>query len=151
VITFSETWLNSNIPDEEIKLDNYVLYRKDRGSRGGGLVIYLSTNLITEPILPNENPRHFEGLFFKVIFLENKRLIIGNIYKPPSAPAETTDYIFSTINSLDDNCEKIILGDFNSNWLDCSSQKDHNLFNKKKIYINLPESVPVPHLCLTGS
>lgn len=35
VITFSETWLNSNIPDNDAKLDNYVLYRSDRGSRGG--------------------------------------------------------------------------------------------------------------------
>ena len=27
VITLSETWLNNNISDEEIKLDGYVLYR----------------------------------------------------------------------------------------------------------------------------
>jgi len=32
IITLSETWLNSDISDDEIKLDNYVLFRKDRGT-----------------------------------------------------------------------------------------------------------------------
>lgn len=36
VITLSETWLNSNISDDEVAIDNYTLYREDRGSRGGG-------------------------------------------------------------------------------------------------------------------
>ena len=140
VITLSETWLNSNISDDEVKLDNYVLFRNDRGSRGGGLLTYVSSNLIAELVLPNENPQHFEGLFVKIIFHENKRLIIGNIYKPPSAPADTTDCILSTIKSLDCTSEKIILGDFNSNWLDRSSQKDRNLFNS----INLTQLITEP-------
>ncbi len=140
VITLSETWLNGNIFDNEIHLDNYVLFRKDRGLRGGGLLTYVSSNLTAELILPNVNPQHFEGLFVKIIFHENKRLIIGNIYKPPPAPAETTECILSTINSLDCNNEKIILGDFNSNWPGHSSQKDRNLFNS----INLTQLINEP-------
>lgn len=140
IITLSETWLNSEISDDEVRLDNYVLFRKDRGSRGGGLIIYVSSKLTAELVLPSENPLHFEGLFVKIIFHENKRLIIGNIYKPPNAPAETTECILSTINSLDCASEKIILGDFNSNWLANSSHKDRNLFNS----INLTQLVTEP-------
>jgi len=76
IITLSETWLNSDISDDEIKLDNYVLFRKDRGTRGGGLLTYVSSNLTAELVVPSVNPQHF---------------IIGNIYKPPNAPAETTE------------------------------------------------------------
>lgn len=47
VITLSETWLNNNIPDEEIRLDGYVLYRADRGTRGGGGATYVSSNLLS--------------------------------------------------------------------------------------------------------
>lgn len=102
VITLSESWLNSNTPGVEVKLDNYVLFRNDRGSRGGGLLTYVSLNLTAELVPPNEKPQHFEGLFVKITFHENKRLIIGNMYKPPSAPAETTDCVLSTIlHSLD--------------------------------------------------
>lgn len=140
VITLSETWLSNNISDEEIKLDNYVLFRNDRGSRGGGLLTYVSSNLTAELLSPNVKPQYFEGLFVKIIFHENKRIIIGNIYKPPSAPAESTDCILSTINSLDCNTEKIILGDFNSNWLDRSSHRDRNLFNS----INLTQLINEP-------
>lgn len=114
VITLSETWLNNNISDDEIKLDNYVLYRKDRGTRGGGLLTYVTSNLTAELILPSENPLHFECLFDKITLHDNKRLIIGNIYKPPNAPAETTKGILSIINSLGCTSEKIILDDFNS-------------------------------------
>lgn len=140
VITLSETWLNSNISDNEINLDNYVLYRKDRGSRGGGLVTYVSSNLTAELVSPDENPLNFECLFVKISLHENKRLIIGNIYKPPSAPAETTKGIMSTINSIDCINEKIILGDFNSNWLARSSHNDRNLFDS----INLTQLITEP-------
>ena len=35
VLTLSETLLHSNSSDNEIELVDYVLYRADRGSRGG--------------------------------------------------------------------------------------------------------------------
>lgn len=51
-------------------------------------------------------------------------------------------------NSLDDNCEMIILGDFNSNWLDRSSQKDRNLFYS----INLTKLITEPtRVCPSSS
>lgn len=140
VITLSETWLNNGISDKDIKLDDYVSFRKDRGSRGGGLLTYVASNLTADLAFPEESPQYFEGLFVNITFHENKSLIIGNIYKPPSAPAETTDCILSTINSLNRSTEKIILGDFNSNWLDRSSHKVRTLFNS----INLSQIISEP-------
>lgn len=35
----SETWLHSGILDEEIVPPDYVIYRRDRGSRGGGVAV----------------------------------------------------------------------------------------------------------------
>ncbi len=32
VICLSETWLNNNVPDNDVNLDEYTLYRRDRGS-----------------------------------------------------------------------------------------------------------------------
>lgn len=43
VITLSETWLSSNICDEDLKLDNYILYIADRGTRGGRVATYFSS------------------------------------------------------------------------------------------------------------
>ncbi len=103
IITLSETWLSSKIPDREIKLVNYVLYRADRDSRGGGVVIYVSSNLISELIIPSVEPRHFECLFVKITFHQNKYLTIGS--RPPSAPVESFSCLFSTEDSI--SCKKI--------------------------------------------
>ena len=46
IITLSETWLNNNISDNEIKLENYVAYRADRGAIGGGVATYVSSNCL---------------------------------------------------------------------------------------------------------
>lgn len=59
IITLSETWLNSNIPDTEINLPNYTLYRSDRSSRGGGVAIYVSSEFISELTIPTVEPLHF--------------------------------------------------------------------------------------------
>ena len=48
------------ISNEEIHLDDYVLYRADRGSRGGGVAIYVSSNLSSELVTPTQHPLNFE-------------------------------------------------------------------------------------------
>ena len=100
VITLSETWLNNTISDLEMNINNYILYRCDRGTRGGGVATYVSSKLSSELVTPNVNILHFECLFVKIILHENKHLTIGNIYRNPSAPTETTNCIISTINSI---------------------------------------------------
>lgn len=140
VITLSETWLNSNVHDDEIGLDGYNVYRADRGSRGGGVATYVSANLSSELIIANESPVHFECLFVRICFHQSKRLIIGNIYRPPNSLSESTNNILSTINSLNCSDEIIVLGDFNRNWLDRSSLKERNQFES----LNLTQLIREP-------
>lgn len=140
IITISETWLHSDIPDNDVLIDNFVLYRTDRPSRGGGVATYVSVRLTSEMITPSEAPLHFESIFVNIIFHQNKRLTIGNIYRPPSAPAESTNCILSTISSLPNNNELVILGDFNKNWLDRTSSLDKTLFKS----INLTQLISEP-------
>lgn len=140
MLTFLETWLHSNISDSEINLDNYTLYRADRGSRGGGVAIYISSRFASELITPKLTPRLFEGIFVKLIFHVNKHLIIGSIYRPPPVHPESAKCILSTITSFEHSSELIILGDFNINWLDRSSTDDKNLFKS----INLTQVISEP-------
>lgn len=41
VFAVSETWLSPSILSQHISINGYRLVRKDRGSRGGGVCIYL--------------------------------------------------------------------------------------------------------------
>ena len=41
VFSFVETWLNDKILDSELEVDGYHMFRKDRGSRGEGILVYI--------------------------------------------------------------------------------------------------------------
>ena len=56
VITLSETFLNSDISDNEISISNYVLYRSDRISRHGVVAIYVSADIASELIVLSADP-----------------------------------------------------------------------------------------------
>ena len=45
VICITETWLNNQILDNEIIPQNYKIYRRDRESRGGGVLIAISEDI----------------------------------------------------------------------------------------------------------
>ena len=85
-------------------------------------------------------PLHFECLFVKLIFHHNKYITVGNVYRPPSAPVESSKCLISTFDSISSKNEMIILGDFNKNWLDNSSVKDKNNFEN----LNLTQLITEP-------
>ena len=41
-----ETWLNSTVLDKELQIDGYNFFRRDRGSRGGGVLMYFKSNFV---------------------------------------------------------------------------------------------------------
>lgn len=130
IITVSETWLSESTLDRDIKLENYVVYREDRGARGGGVCTYISSHLKSQRIFPKMRPDHFESIFVKVTLHANKQLIIGNIYRPPSSPkSESVRNIITTLSSLGESHEIILMGDFNLNWMDPLTLAERNMFN----------------------
>lgn len=49
VIGMSETWLDSTMMDSELKIDNYVLNRRDRNRNGGGVCAYIRADIAFKP------------------------------------------------------------------------------------------------------
>ena len=45
LILFTETWLNNSVLDEEVSIPGYTIFRKDRGSKGGGVIVYARDDL----------------------------------------------------------------------------------------------------------
>ncbi len=140
IITLSETFLNSDISDNEISLTNYVLYRVDRITRHGGVAIYVSVDIASEIITPSVVPQGFESVFVKIVLHTNKCLHIGSIYRPPSSPVDSFRNLISTITSLPAMNELVLLGDFNRNWLDKSS----DAIKRKFTGINLTQLINEP-------
>nr|CAI5854080.1 unnamed protein product [Callosobruchus analis] len=53
IITLTETWLNHQISSETVTLDKYKFLRADRGSRGGGVGVYIKKIINCRMILSN--------------------------------------------------------------------------------------------------
>lgn len=64
---------------------------------------YVTSRLRSQLVIPQIEC--FESLFVKISFYHYKHLIIGNLYRPQSAPFESTKCLLSTIISL--NCPSI--------------------------------------------
>ena len=45
ILAISETWLSDKIPNELVNIPGFNVYRKDRPSHGGGVLIYIKETL----------------------------------------------------------------------------------------------------------
>ena len=75
---FCETWLTSDVMDQEFCKDGYEVFRKDRGSSGrGGVLILAKFSLhFQEIFLPN--------IMSEIIVIANSDIMVVNFYRPDS-------------------------------------------------------------------
>lgn len=76
-ICITETWIDSTVSDEEIKIDQYSVIRNDRNRHGGGVCIYIRTDI---PFNPRDD---FKTARITPLYKKNSKLEIGN-YRPVS-------------------------------------------------------------------
>lgn len=125
VLAFSETWLGSNIANQEI-LDNnsFTIFRSDRDriatarNRGGGVMLAVNSKLNAFNL--NLHNGSFGDLpFIDVIgvkiWLEYYFFYIFTIYIPPDTSTQQYHSIYDAFSSLNlvFNSDLLILGDFN--------------------------------------
>lgn len=140
IICISETWLNSNISDEDVKISNYKVYRKDRSddSGYGGVAIYVADHLLSERRVEIE----VTGVEFVCIEVKNngKSILVNTCYRPASNLSHIRKTFIDDFKNVIENMKMrnsdfmMITGDFNdrcSSWFDnhTSSELGHNLFN----------------------
>ena len=116
---FTETHLDNNIANADICLtkDFSIPYRKDRTNHGGGILVYINSNLLHKRI--SELNVFWEETLWVEIKINNQQYLLGTFYSP-----KPKDQDF--FEALDRNIEKamevseniIILGDLNEELLD---------------------------------
>lgn len=113
LLCFTETWLDDSVNDAEIEIENYCLIRNDRNRRGGGVCIYLRSDICFKP-REDLHDEQIEAIWINVL-PKTKPILVGVCYRPPD---QTNFY-----ELLDDVCSKcldflnseiILLGDFNT-------------------------------------
>ena len=74
VLCLNETWLDENISDEELRLRNYNIIRRDRDCLGGGVAVYIADHLKFN-LINIENNSNIEALWFELIPPKGKKVL----------------------------------------------------------------------------
>ena len=78
IICITETWLCTDVLDNEISIPGYNTYRQDRNRHRGGILMYTRCELAVS-VIPNMSPSLDEGFlilsFVSVFFIAHRVLI----------------------------------------------------------------------------
>ena len=86
IIFCSETWLSSNYTDGILEIPGKKLFRRDRNNRGGGVCIYIKSNLASFCEIDKNSTfgnSDLEILTLKIRKPGLKHMIIASLYRPP--------------------------------------------------------------------
>ena len=136
ILCLVETWLDSNILDHELTVEGYSHFRKDRGSRGGGLLVYSKEDIICtyRPDLVGNSLNYNEILVCEVFTNQGKMYLI-TFYRPPNSNnsfSENLKRVLDNIHTESLSPRICLAGDLNLpeiNWADmtCNSALGRNL------------------------
>ena len=119
-LCFQETWLNENSDTSLYQLDNYNMISQGyKCTKHGGLAIYLHKKYTYCLKSLYSTSQVWEALFIEISNL-SKKIIIGNIYRPPK-DSNINIHIQQFMNEFEpilrqlsnNNSHKVLLGDFN--------------------------------------
>ena len=103
VAVISETQLKRKHTDEMFNIPGYQLFRRDRlGRKGGGVAVYVRSELETLELTFKGDNTAFELLWIKV-HCGTKDVVIGALYHPPKPCYQTEsllDYIETTLDEI---------------------------------------------------
>lgn len=116
IIAVSETWLSSYHLDGEILPSRYSIFRKDRNSRGGGVLLAVEQTLAVSPL---PSPPDLEVSTIKLNF--PKPVVVCVVYLPPLSNNSTFTHLLSYLHQLFSSNESVfVVGDFNCPDIDWS-------------------------------
>ena len=116
VIDITESWAKKSIEDSELKLDGYIMFRKDRKINSwrkrtwGGVLLYIKDNLMAFERTDLKDDRFKESVW-REIKNKNEKMVIGLCYCPPDSSKENDIGLHELINRVTTGA--CIMGDFN--------------------------------------
>lgn len=125
IISFSETWFNSNVDSSEVSINGFrAPFRNDRTDDGhGGVAVYVKYNI---PCLRRHDLEmlNVESVWLEVR-LKSKRILVGTFYRPPNSNQSILTDIERSVDLAVDTriSDIIILGDFNLDMLKLNSRR----------------------------
>ena len=113
ILCLCETFLNDSFSSSELSIENYKIFRKDRLTHGGGLIVYVNDDL---PCIQRHDLEisSVESIWLEVKQPNSKPVLLSYVYRPPSSKVQWLhDFSSSLDNASTYENECLIIGDFN--------------------------------------
>ena len=126
VLAVSETWLDGSVTDAEIELVGYTVVRKDRNRNGGGVCLFVRSDI-------SYNPRtdlscdELESVWIDLLLPMTRPITVGACYWPPTQD-NFLDLMEKQLSDVSLDAEIFVLGDLN---IDLTSKKSNCTLVKK--------------------
>lgn len=144
VILGSETWLSSNIPNEELLIhSDFTIHRKDRSlSRGGGVLVAIQ-NCFSSLVVNLDTDIEVCFVRVKCAF---SHILVGVCYRPPDSQAVFLQELYKILNFVTlryPQCPVFLGGDFNYpkiDWIDCVPESSCRSTSQCRDFIDICKS-----------
>ena len=116
VLCVTESWLTAEIDDDEIMIDGFNMYRKDRdnGQEHGGIVVYIKEGIDYNNDVNISVDSEVETVLTEINLPCTKPILLGTVYRQPNSNVDLLNKIDLMFQSVSSNYNEIIIvGDFN--------------------------------------
>ena len=76
-----ETFIDSNVTDNEISIDGYSIVKKNRNRHGGGVLLYVKDGIDYSEITELASEQ-VDSVWIKLMY-KKETLMLGGVYRPP--------------------------------------------------------------------
>lgn len=109
LICITESWLTNMIYNSEILPNDFTIFRKDRKTRGGGVLVAVKDSI---PVQSLPTPEDLEVVAVNLFYKEVITMI--TVYIPPSSDLSYLQSLFHYLSvTIQSSKQVILLGDFN--------------------------------------
>ena len=112
IIGITESWAINDITDAELGLECYIMFRKDRRRRGGGVLLYIKETIPAYEVQLQEEADCNEAIWCKLV-TGHTTVTIGVVYRCPNITKQNNEKIHNNAISEVNKGDCIIMGDFN--------------------------------------
>ena len=131
ILSINETWLDESVSDHEIEIPGYMIVRKDRNRRGGGVCFYVKDHIDCH--VRNDIGNSIESIWLSVKH-KGQVVIIGTMYRPPKSDKMYYDIMLDEIQRARDISDHVILmGDLNYDYVMDDTLSKNPVFHIEKM------------------
>lgn len=128
------TWLHSQISDNDVFPDGFKEFRRDRGSRGGGVALLVKDTL---PCTSIEHGQDCEMVWASIRFGYQSTLV-GAVYRCPQASIDVLQSLSDFLQTKTKQFSRILMaGDFNLPDIDWNCVMPNGICNQSRLLVDI--------------